>query len=70
MIQEIDGMDTAKFGGKATGLARMAAAGLPVPPAFVIGTDAYRVFRETGDLPPDLLAQVDRAMRVLESRTS
>lgn len=38
-VEAIDGLDTARFGGKATGLARMAAAGIPVPPAFVIGTD-------------------------------
>lgn len=70
LIQEIDGMDTAKFGGKAAGLARMAAAGIPVPPAFVIGTDAYRAFRDSGDLPEDLMPQVDRAMGVLEGHTS
>ena len=70
LIQEIDGMDTAKFGGKAAGLARMAAAGIPVPPAFVISTDAYRAFRDSGVLPEDLMPQVDRAMGVLESHTS
>lgn len=34
--------DTARVGGKGLGLAKLAAAGLPVPPGFVITTDAYR----------------------------
>jgi pyruvate,orthophosphate dikinase len=68
-IEAIDGLDTARFGGKATGLARMAAAGIPVPPAFVIGTDGYRAFRETGELPAGLIEQTEQALAVLETRT-
>ena len=48
----------------------MSAAGLPVPPAFVISTDAYRDYRVTGGvLPPDLCAQVDAALARLEQET-
>lgn len=65
-VECIDANDLARFGGKATGLARMAAAGIPVPPAFVIGTDGYRAFRNEGALPPAIAAQTERAMQQLE----
>jgi pyruvate,orthophosphate dikinase len=68
-IEAIDGLDTVRFGGKATGLARMAAAGIPVPPAFVIGTDGYRAFRADGGLPAALVAQTEQALALLERRT-
>jgi pyruvate, orthophosphate dikinase len=68
-VEAIDGHDLARFGGKATGLARMAAVGIPVPPAFVIGTDGYRAFRAAGAIPADLLAQIHAALARLESRT-
>ncbi len=69
LVDAIDPLDTARFGGKATGLARMAAAGIPVPPAFVIGTDGYRAFREAGSLPAALVAQTETAILELERRT-
>lgn len=68
-IADIDAEDTARYGGKATGLARMAAAGIPVPPAFVIGTDGYRAFRAGGGLPADLRAQAMDAIVQLEQAT-
>ena len=68
-VEHIDGHDTARFGGKATGLARMAAAGIPVPPAFVIGTDGYRAFRAGGGLPEDMVTQTERALAALEAKT-
>ena len=68
-VEHIDGHDTARFGGKATGLARMAAAGIPVPPAFVIGTDGYRAFRAGGGLPKDMVDQAERALAELEAKT-
>ncbi|MGE5117780.1 MAG: pyruvate, phosphate dikinase [Betaproteobacteria bacterium] len=67
-ISQIDATDTARFGGKATGLARMAAAGIRVPPAFVIGTDGYRAFRAAGGALPDaLVMQTRKAMQDLEA---
>lgn len=68
-IGEIDASDSSRFGGKATGLARMADAGIPVPPAFVVGTDGYRAYRDAGSLPDSIVAQVQDAMRGLESAT-
>ncbi len=61
-VRSIDPMDLAKFGGKAAGLARMHLLGLPVPPAFVIDTDACRQYQDTGSLPPELLRSVDLAV--------
>ena len=68
-VESIDGHDLARFGGKATGLARMAAVGIPVPPAFVIGTDGYRAFRAANSIPSELLAQTRAALARLEART-
>jgi pyruvate, orthophosphate dikinase len=68
-VEHIDATDSARFGGKATGLARMAAAGIPVPPAFVIGTDGYRAFRADGTLPETITQQTRQAMSRLESAT-
>jgi pyruvate, orthophosphate dikinase len=74
-VERIDATDSARFGGKATGLARMAAAGIPVPPAFVIGTDGYRAFRAfrllsaEGSLPKTIVEQTRQAMSRLESAT-
>ncbi|HEY0179304.1 MAG TPA: pyruvate, phosphate dikinase [Dokdonella sp.] len=62
-IADVDADDGRRFGGKATGLARMAAAGIPVPPAFVVGTDAFRAFAAGGRrLPPGLRDQIERAV--------
>ena len=68
-VCDIDALDSARYGGKATGLARMAAAGIPVPPAFVIGTDGYRAFRAEGGLPHRLREQAIAAVATLEQRT-
>ncbi|MCW2736688.1 pyruvate, phosphate dikinase [Nocardioides sp.] len=64
----IDGRDVARFGGKAAGLARMAAMQLPVPPAFVIETSACVLRRDSGAVPPELVADVRDAMNLLEQR--
>jgi pyruvate,orthophosphate dikinase len=65
----IDGQDVARFGGKAAGLARMAAMQLPVPPAFVIETSACVLRRDSGGVPPELVADVRDAVALLEERT-
>jgi phosphoenolpyruvate synthase/pyruvate phosphate dikinase len=43
-------------GGKARGLARLDALGLPVPPALVLPVHVYARWRETGELPHAALA--------------
>ncbi|WP_051471371.1 pyruvate, phosphate dikinase [Patulibacter minatonensis] len=59
--------DRAILGGKGAGLAEMVALGLPVPPAFVIGTPCGREHRATGALPASLRAEVDARIAALEA---
>src|SRR5262245_30431212 len=54
--------DAAKVGGKGLSLARMASAGLSVPPGFVITTEAYRRIARTGGRPDsEFLSAVENA---------
>ena len=56
------------LGGKGANLAEMTALGLPVPPGFVITTEACRAYRASGDLPPELSAEVDEHLSALEAQ--
>ncbi len=47
-LDAITAADAGRVGGKAASLARLTAAGLPVPPGFVIATDAYRRLHPAG----------------------
>ncbi len=58
---EITPADTPRVGGKAASLAEMAKAGLPVPPGFVITTDAYRRLTASG-----LRGDADFCRRLIE----
>jgi phosphohistidine swiveling domain-containing protein len=65
--------DGADWGGKARSLLRLAAAGLPVPPAFVVSASLFRTMRASGPALPeridgeaDLLA-LDRARSALQT---
>ena len=57
------------LGGKGANLAEMARIGLPVPPGFIITTDACRAFRHAGQVPVGLFDQVDTALADLEAAT-
>lgn len=48
----------ANAGGKGMNLARLARAGLPVPPGFIIATNAYQAFVATNDLQPSINDQL------------
>ena len=66
---EVD--DANRYGGKASGLSRMAAAGVPVPPAFVIGAEGFRHFRVNGEKVDEaMMAEVRSALLKLESATA
>jgi pyruvate,water dikinase len=56
----LDSPDAAleRVGGKGASLARMVAAGLPVPPGFHVTTEAYRCFVEENHLRDGILAAV------------
>jgi len=58
------------IGNKACGLVQLVAAGLPVPPGFVLGTDACRAFFELGGrLPQELAQHLDEGVSFLERTT-
>src|ERR1700710_2385576 len=60
--------EEADLGGKARSLRRLAAAGLPVPRAFVVTTALFRALRAGGPPMPDLatgIAEADAAFAAL-----
>jgi pyruvate,water dikinase len=61
--------DPALVGGKGASLARLARAGLPVPPGFHVTTHAYRAFVECSGLQPAILdaarGEPDHASRTI-----
>ncbi|PLW81782.1 pyruvate, phosphate dikinase [Kineobactrum sediminis] len=68
----LDGCDLpekALIGGKAWSIAHMLRQGLPVPPAFVITTEACAAYLETGELPAGLDDELQAAMQWLEGQT-
>jgi pyruvate, orthophosphate dikinase len=54
------------LGGKGANLAEMTKIGLPVPPGFVITTEACRAYMREGDVPTGLMDEVERNLRAME----
>jgi pyruvate,orthophosphate dikinase len=54
------------LGGKGANLSEMTNLGLPVPPGFVITTEACTAYLESGDVPPALAAEVTEHLDALE----
>jgi pyruvate,orthophosphate dikinase len=54
------------LGGKGANLAEMTNLGLPVPPGFIITTDACRHYLRNGSVPADLAAEVTTHLQGLE----
>ena len=52
--------DVATVGGKGANLGELTAAGLPVPPGFVLGIDAYEAFCRSNELGPRITAELAR----------
>jgi pyruvate, orthophosphate dikinase len=68
IVQRIDAIDpqnVTAYGGKAAGLARMAANGIPIPPAFVVSTEGFHLFRRIGHVPAEMAATVRAAVDAL-----
>ena len=61
--------DRVLVGGKAWGIATMRHAGLPVPPAFVVTTEACRAYLAQGALPDGLLDELYAGIAILEAET-
>lgn len=58
------------LGGKGAGLAEMANAGLPVPPSFIITTEACNEYNALGKkFPPGMWEQTLEAMKVIEKES-
>jgi pyruvate,orthophosphate dikinase len=56
------------LGGKGANLAEMTNLGLPVPPGFIITTDACRYYLREGRVPAGLAAEVDEHLAQLEAK--
>jgi pyruvate, orthophosphate dikinase len=56
------------LGGKGANLAEMTNLGLPVPPGFVITTEACRAYLTSGSAPAELEEQVTEALAALETQ--
>jgi pyruvate,orthophosphate dikinase len=57
------------LGGKGSGLADMARAGVPVPAGFTVTTEACNAFRSTGAFPEGMWDQSLEALREVEKQT-
>ena len=68
-FDEADPANAVLFGGKGAGLARMTTGGLPVPPGFIITTEACGRFKDEGRLPAGLLDEVLAHLADLEAST-
>ncbi len=55
------------LGGKGANLAEMANLGLPVPPGFIISTEACRAYLSEGREPDELAAEVEQHLEALEA---
>jgi len=62
-------IDKNLLGGKGAGLAEMTKIGLPVPPGFVITTNACKAYQKKKQLPPGLWQEVLKELGKLEKRT-
>ena len=56
------------LGGKGANLAEMTNLGLPVPPGFIITTDACRFYLKNGAIPDGLASEVSEHLRKLEEQ--
>jgi pyruvate,orthophosphate dikinase len=57
------------LGGKGANLAEMTNLGLPVPPGFIITTEACNTYSATGKFPTGLMKQGEAALRGVEEKT-
>jgi pyruvate,orthophosphate dikinase len=69
LFEEGSGDDKSLLGGKGAGLCEMTRAGLPVPPGFVVTTEACNAFFANGKKFPDgLWEQVKDGLREIEKK--
>jgi pyruvate,orthophosphate dikinase len=70
-FEEGDGKNKKLLGGKGANLCEMTQIGLPVPPGFVISTEACLAYldQKKRGLQPELMKQIREAMAALEKKT-
>lgn len=71
-VVELDGackLSREKIGGKAWSINHMRALGLPVPPGFVITTDAWADYTVRGEIAAEIWAQVRDGIAMIEAGT-
>ena len=69
LFEEGSGEDKALLGGKGAGLSEMTRAGLPVPPGFVVTTEACNAFFDNGkNFPEGLWDQVKEGLSKIEEK--
>jgi pyruvate, orthophosphate dikinase len=68
-FEEGDGTNKKLLGGKGAGLCTMTQIGLPVPPGFVITTEANVDYLERDQFPEGLMDEVHEYMEELEKKT-
>ncbi len=69
LFTEGDGKNKALLGGKGAGLCEMTRIGLPVPPGFVITTEACVYYYKNGGYPEGLKEQVKEGLEKVEKET-
>jgi pyruvate,water dikinase len=60
-LDELGRGDAAVFGGKSANLGELVSSGLPVPPGFAVGAEAYRLFVREAALAETIAAALKRA---------
>jgi pyruvate, orthophosphate dikinase len=68
-FSEGDGNNKMLLGGKGANLCEMTRIGLPVPPGFVVTTDACLAYLKDGRLPSGLMDEVHEQLRRVEEAT-
>src|SRR3989304_9587269 len=70
LFEEAEGTNKKLLGGKGAGLAEMTRMGLPVPPGFIVTTEACLHFYENKKrLPKGLLEEVEVNLKMVEEKT-
>ncbi|HEX3559276.1 MAG TPA: pyruvate, phosphate dikinase [Pyrinomonadaceae bacterium] len=70
LFEDGDGQQRALLGGKGAGLADMTRAGLPVPPGFIVTTEACNAYYTNGkNFPEGMWEQVIEGLRAVEQKT-
>ncbi len=70
LFEEADGTNKKLLGGKGAGLAEMTRMGLPVPPSFIVTTEAcLHYYENKKKLPKGLMEEVRTNLKMVEEKT-